>query len=74
MEQIKKNTIFDKNYFTKLSKNNDLINYFFLEKSYKEFINYINDGQSKKIIWTDNNHPNDFGSKIIAKEVSNIIL
>mgnify|MGYP001233099810 CR=1 FL=1 len=73
IDTIKELSDLDKETISNFVKESNFIDYYYLEESEKEFLNYFNTNEINEIFWQDTNHPNGKGSKIIAEEISNII-
>ena len=73
ISDLEKLSNIDKKTIINFVNKNEQIKYFYLEKSEKEFLKFANNNELDKIFWTDTNHPNNKGSKIIAEEISNLI-
>ena len=73
IKSIKELSLFDQKIISKFAESNNLINYFYLNETEKEFSKYFDKNEIDEIFWSDTNHPNNKGSRIIAEEISKLI-
>ena len=63
----------DREFLKKICANKKLINFYNSKNIEKRMKKFCSKEGLYKVFWRDNNHPNKRGSKILAKEICNII-